>query len=243
MLQRPLPWLLISLPILVTGAIHAADPKNPDPAAPAGADLPDAVVKFQKSLETMRDIEAKRLETRIDTLDKQLKRGKTDTRPGTKEALALQKQLNQRLKMIKSDKPFIPRLSPKDFAVGQIGELDDDVVLEMSEPGKEEATIQVMFDELTYIGGSSTPVAVSWTHARVYRPDFLYVRSPIVAPLTKAERNGDRNSPTNRMLHPLSFEIVDRKAFGLEWRYVLVPFKMDEVRPWLRTQAKPSKKK
>lgn len=143
------------------------------------ADSSTAVVRFQRSMESMRDVEAKRLEERINELNRELdkakkarpaspKAGVGNVPPGfeermkratiavemalrkeaaalekanEKEVAALVKTLGQRLELINSGQPFLPRLSPKDFAVGQIGEFDDDFVLFMSKPGKDEARI------------------------------------------------------------------------------------------------------
>jgi len=244
------------------------------PAEELKADLRTAVVRFRKSMESMRDVEARRLEKRINELKRELEKAtkakpadpKVDAGkapPGFEERIkkatnavqivlrkeaaaiekanektvaALVKTLGQRLELVNSGKPFLPRLSPKDFAVGQIGEFDDDFVLSMSKPGKDEAGISVLFEEWKclpeFMRGKTVPLSRGW----VSRPDSFYLRSNIVAPLVEVDRGGDRDCPTNRLLRKHIFEIVDNIPRGAISDYVLVPYQMDEILAWLKDE-------
>lgn len=251
------------------------------PAQEPKADLPIEVVRFRKSMESMRDVEARRLEKRINELKRELEKAKkakpaapkvdagkgppgfegrmkkaTDAvemvlrkeaaaneKANEKEVTALVKALGQRLELVNSGKPFLPRLSPKDFAVGQIGEFDDDFVLSMSKPGKDEARISVLFDEWRclpeFIRGGTVRLSRGW----VSRPDSFYLRSHIVAPLVDVEIGGDRDCPTNRLLRKHFFEIVDKIPRGAISDYVLVPYQMDEILAWLKDEEAKRPKK
>ena len=93
------------------------------------ATLPKAVVDFKKSMEEMRPIEIKRVEDRLEKLRSELRAGSRQmNHPIAMQAKALVQQLAQRLTMLKSGKPYTPKLSPKDFRVGQVGTLDDDLL-------------------------------------------------------------------------------------------------------------------
>jgi hypothetical protein len=95
--------------------------------------LTATVVKFQGAMEGIREVEAERLKVRLEELLEQLSSGsKEDKHPVAQEAKVLQRNLAYRLKVIKSGEPFLPRLSPKDFAVGQIGEFDNDLAFNTS---------------------------------------------------------------------------------------------------------------
>lgn len=247
------------------------------------ADSPPAVVLFRKSMESMRAVEARRLEERIDALKRELDKAKKakpaapkvdagKAPPGfqermkqatnavelalrkeaaalekanEKEVAALVKTLGQRLELLNSGKPYLPRLSPKDFAVGQIGEFDDDFVLSMTKPGKDEAIISVLFDEwkclpdYIYIRGGTAPLSRGW----VSRPDSFYLRSDIVAPLVDVERGDERDTPTNRLLRKHFFEIVGTIPRGAISDYVLVPYPRDEILAWLKVEEAKRPKK
>lgn len=244
------------------------------PAEEPKADLPTAVVRFRKSMESMRNVEARRLEKRIHELKRELDLAKKakpaapkvvagKAPPGLearmqkatiavemalrKEATAKAKAnenkvdapvrtLGQRLELVNSGKPFFPRLSPKDFAVGQIGELDDDFVLFMSKPGKDEARISVMFREWQCVSESMRGETVPMTRAWVSRPDSFYVRSEIVMPLANVENGFDNDSRTNRVLRKHFFEVVEKIPRGATSDYVLVPYQMDETLTWLKEE-------
>lgn len=251
------------------------------PAQAPKADLPIAVERFRKSMESMRDVEAKRLEKRIDQLKRELEQAKkakpaapkagagttppgfeermkraTEAVEGTlrkeaaaqekaneKEVAALIKKLGQRLELINSGKPFLPRLSPKDFAVGQIGELDDDLLLSLLKSENKEATISVMFEEWkclpNFMQGKHVPLNLQ----TVSRPDKFYLRGDLVGSLVDAEKGHERNSPTNRLLRKRHFEIVEKIPRGAASDYVLVPFEMDAVLVWLNDEEEREFKK
>lgn len=245
------------------------------PAEELQADLPQSVVRFRKSMELMRGVEASRLERRINELKRvldQARRAKpaapkvvagnappglearmkratnaveaalrqqaaAKVRASESAVITLAKTLGQRLELVNSGKPFFPRLSPKDFAVGQIGEFDDDFVLLMSKPGMDEAKISVMFREWQCVSdlieGETAPLSL----ARVFRPDSFYVRSEIVRPLAKVEDGFVNDSLTNQLLRMQFFEVVDKIPRGATSDYVLVPFQMDETLAWMKLKG------
>lgn len=244
------------------------------PAREPNEDLSTEVERFRISMESIRDVEVRRLEKRIDQLKRESEKAKrvkpevqkvgdgkappgvdsrskkatyaaeealrkkvaAQERANEREVAALIKTLGQRLELVKSGNPFLPRLSPKDFAVGQIGEFDDNFVLLMSKPGKEEATISVMFEEWKYLPEfmrrENAPLSRRW----VSRPDSFYLRSDMVAPLVDVETDKDRSSPTNCLLRKHYFEIVERIPRGAVSDYVLVPYQMDEILAWLKVE-------
>jgi hypothetical protein len=158
-----------------------------------------------------------------------------------REAAALQKTLEQRLALVQSGQPYLPRLSPKDFAIGQIGELDDDLILKMSPKGKDEARVGVLFDELQYddtgLGG------VPWLHVKVSRPDSFFVRGDLVPPLAEIKGERELADFTQRALRKRVFEIVEEIPRGAVSDFVLVPFEMEGVTPWLNAEKAKRPKK
>ena len=74
-------------------------------APPPDEELPASVVKFEQAMEKIRDVEEKRLDSRIAELTKQLRVGARDTKhPVAREAKILARNLSQRLTLVKSGK-------------------------------------------------------------------------------------------------------------------------------------------
>lgn len=217
-------------------AAKATPPEHPP------ADLPESVIKFKKSLESLRKLETVRLEKRIEELRKQVRLGAKDAKnPVAQEATVLLRYLGTRLKVVKSSKPYVPRLSPKDFAIGQIGELDDDLLLSTRKGEGGIAWVGVMFEELDYRKAPPIPPD-RWSRTTISRPDIFYVRASFAGDLPSPARDYDRASPANRLLRSHVYEVVEAKKRGLVTDYVLAPFKMDEVSAWLLAEAKRGKK-
>jgi len=205
---------------------------------PADPELPAAVVKFKAAMEAMRPIEVRRIEKRLKKLQEELRSGASQLRhPVAIQAKLVSRNLTQRLKLIQSGEPFVPRISPKDFQVGQIGELDDDLLLSAQGTEKDgSAYISVMFEVFEH----KMPVPrmpSQWHRNTVSRPDRFHLRAPFAAGLP-AQQNLDRRSPPDQLLRAHVYEIVDKEPRGMETDYVLTPFPMDEVRAWLTQQAK-----
>ncbi|MEO8272382.1 MAG: SHD1 domain-containing protein [Aureliella sp.] len=209
-------------------------------AAPAQvAKLPASVMKFQKAMDAMREIEAKRLEGRIAELKQELRFGANDSRhPIAQEARLLTRTLIQRMELVKSGKPFIPQLSPMDFEVGQIGEFDDDLLFD-SEPVQVDGTVPVavLFDSIRYRERiSKSPLG--WHHLMLSRPDRFLLRADFVTKLSPMVKDFEHTSPTNRLLRMHAYEIVANHPSGAMAQYVLAQFNMDEVSVWLKDQSK-----
>lgn len=203
--------------------------KIPQPELPAGM-FPDSVVKFHKSMVQLREKEAVRLEERIKLLKETVRLGARDVRsPNLRTGTNLLNTLNQRLKVVKSDKPYIPRISPKDFALGQIGELDDDMQLSTSKGVDGVAGVGVKYEFLGYFTGQPGV----WVHG-VEVGDTFQVRADFTANLQRAMGEYNRADPSVRLLRSHVYEVVEEKPRGLISNYILAPFKMDEVNAWLR---------
>ena len=206
-------------------------------AQPADEELPASVVKFKQAMEKIRETEEKRLESRIAELKKQLRSGARDTKhPVAKEAKVLARNLAQRLTLVKSGRAFVPRLSPKDFKVGQIGEFDDDLLFSANSPDDGMAQIHVMFEELRYEDKLAN--LKIWHQNTVSRPDHFRVRADFIGNLQTNERDYERTSQTNRLLRSHVYEIIAKETPG---GFILAPFRMDEVQDWLRKDQKQKK--
>ena len=206
-------------------------------AQPPDEELPASVVKFKQSMEKIRETEEERLESRIAELKKQLRSGAKDTRhPVAKEARLLARNLAQRQTLINSGKAFVPRLSPKDFEVGQIGEFDDDLLFSANSPDDGMAQILVMFEELRYEDQLANLKV--WHHNTVSRPDHFRLRADFIGNLQTNGRDHERTSQTNRLLRSHVYEIVARETPG---GFILSPFRMDEVQDWLKKDQKRKK--
>ena len=206
----------------------------------AGGELPAAVVKFKAAMESMRPIETRRIEKRLEKLQEQLRSGQNQMRhPLANEARLLSRNLTQRLKLLESGEPFVPRISPKDFQVGQIGELDDDLGLFAGKAEKDGSVyIYVTFAVIEH--KMPVPQMPSlWHRTTVSRPDRFHLRAPFAADLPAGNTSDfDRNSPTNRLLRSHVYEVIDKEPRGMVTDYVLTPFPMDEVQAWLAEEAK-----
>ena len=204
-------------------------------AAPAG--LPDAVVKFKAAMEAMRAVETARLKKRLEELKEHLHSGaKENKHPVAQEAKALQKALVQRLRLIEAGEPFIPRLSPKDFQVGQIGEFDDDLKFLPQTIEKDgSAYVGIVFDEIRHREKLARDIVI-WHHTTISRPDRIHLRAPFAAALPVGQHDFDRDSPANRAIRPHVYEVIDKEPRGLISDFALTTFKMDEVRAWFQSQ-------
>ncbi len=217
---------------------QAAVGKAPPVELPAG-EFPESVIKFHKSMQSVRELETVRLEKRLKTLKEVVRLGAKDAKnPVAREATVLLRKLNSRLIVVKSDKPYVPRLSPKDFAIGQIGELDDDLLMSTTKIEGGVARISVMFEEFKYFTG----LRGSWSRSTVSRPDSFYVQADFAAEMPSSEKEYDRASPENLLLRSHVYEVVEGKNRGAITDFVLTPFKMDEVQVWLKTEEKRPKK-
>jgi hypothetical protein len=199
-------------------------------APPPDEEQPASVVKFKQAMEKIRDVEEKRLGSRIAELKKQLRAGARDTKhPVAREAKILARNLAQRLTLVKSGKAFVPRLSPKDFEVGQIGEFDDDLLFSANNPLDGMARIHVMFEELR----SENKLAnlKAWHKNTVSRPDHFRLRADFIANLQTNGRDYERMSQTNQILRSHVYEIMANESPG---GFILIPFKTDEVEEWLK---------
>lgn len=206
-------------------------------AQPANEELPASVVKFKQAMEKIRETEEERLESRIAELKKQLRFGARDTKhPVAQEAKGVARNLALRLTLVKSGKAFVPRLSPKDFEVGQIGEFDDDLLFSANGPKEGMAQIHVMFEELRYEDRLANLKV--WHHNTVSRPDHFRLRADFVQNLQANERDYERASQANRQLRSHVYEIVARER---PEGFILEPFTMDEVQDWLKKDKKQKK--
>ena len=225
----------------------AKPPADKLPEAPVGntppvelpsGKFPESVIKFHKSMESLRKLETVRLEKRLEALREAVRLGAKDPKnPVAKEATVLMRDLGTRLKLVKSGKPYVPRLFPKYFAIGQIGELDDDLRLTSRTDEAGVARISVSFEELGYLTGQPG----IWSR-NTHGADSFYVRATFADDLPSPARDNDRNSPTNRLLKSHVYEVVEGKKRGAVTEYVLTPFKMDEVQVWLKAEEKRPKK-
>lgn len=190
------------------------------------------------------------MEERIEALREQLRLGaKNANHPMARNATAFLRDLDERLAVVKSGQPYMPRLSPKDFAVGQIGQLDDDLRLNILKVEGDVASIGVMFEKLG--DEQSHPGRpVSWTYIGV-PPGQFSVRAEFVADLPPPEELAggkkfvvfhDDAWPANRLLKSHVYQVVAGEKRGLITDYVLEPFKMDDVGVWLRAEAKRPRK-
>lgn len=192
---------------------------------------------FKTATEEMRPIEIRRIETRIENLRKELRAGARDIKhPIGQQAKALMRHLVDRLKVLKSGAAFVPALSPKDFRVGQIGTLDDDLQFSIgSEPDGDEIKIGITFHEvrstndLADIPGYRS----SWHHLTVSRPDLMYLKSNFVDRLPKTHLDRKLNSPANRMLRSHVYQVVEVRPRGAAKDYVITPFAIDTIEPLL----------
>lgn len=199
--------------------------------------VPQALIDFQSSMESTRALEIKRTEDRLKKLRRELSAGARQmNHPIAGQARAMTKQLSARLTRLKSGKPSIPTLSPKDFRVGQIGTLDDDLVFGVSADGDgDERKVSVSFIELR----STLDIDVdagshaSWHVSTINRPDLMYIRSDFASQLPMSPPDRDPNSPINQMLRQHVYRIVEQRPRGLARDYVLSPFDMQDVHPLL----------
>lgn len=216
---------------------HAGDVRQ---IVPKADETPKSLTEFQMALEGTRKAEAKRLEKRIQELQEFVRLGSKNKKdPATREATTLLCDLGNRLKLVKSDKPYMPRLSPKDFSVGQIGELDDDLLLHILKIEEGTARIGVLFEEWKFFTGNPG----FWTRGKVSRPDLVYLRAPFTANLALSKHGeDDQTEPSIRLIRSHVYKVVEKRPRGAASDYVLEPFKIDEVQTWLKANGNRTKK-
>jgi hypothetical protein len=181
------------------------------------------------------------MEARLDKLRKELRSGARELKhPVGQQAKALMRHLAERVRTLKSGVAFVPTLSPKDFRVGQIGKLDDDLQFSIrAEPEGDEIPVSITFHELRHTNDSDDVRGFrnSWHHLTVARPDLMYVKADFVDRLPKTHLDRDRKSPANRMLRAHVYEVIELRPRGAAKDYVLTPCSMDQVLPLLTGQA------
>jgi hypothetical protein len=204
------------------------------------AAIPPALKTFKKVMQGMRPIEIRRIEARMDQLRKELRSGVREIKhPVGQQAKALMRHLAQRLNMLNSGAAFIPTLSPKDFRVGQIGKLDDDLQFSIrAEPDGGELPISVTFLELRHTNdiGNVAGFRNSWHQRTVSRPDLMFLKADFVDRLPKTHLDRDPKSPANRMLRAHVYQVTELRPRGAAKDYVLEPFVTDDNRS-IRTGA------
>ncbi|XZE54188.1 SHD1 domain-containing protein [Planctomycetaceae bacterium SH139] len=198
------------------------------------ATIPADLREFRNAMESMRAVEVRRIERRLENLRKQLRSGARDTRhPLLREAKGLIKQLGQWLELLKSGAAFVPTISPKDFRVGQIGRFDDDLQFSIgkADVGKERK-ISISFFEYRHI--IELPGARNNWHVRtISRPDLVVLKADFSQQLPETRLDRRPNAPANRLLRAHVYRVVDVRPRGGTRDFVLSPFPMDDIRPML----------
>jgi hypothetical protein len=199
--------------------------------------LPQLLIDFKKSMESTRELEIKRVEVRLKKLKSELRAGSRQmNHPIARQARTLAEQLSSRLTTLQSRKPYLPTLSPKDFRVGQIGTLDDDLIFGATTAGEgDERKISVSFVELRSTLDMEQDVGsrVSWHVSTINRPDLMYIKADFASQLPTSRPGRDPNASINRILHQHVFRIVEQRSRGSAMDYVLIPIEMQDVNPLL----------
>ena len=203
------------------------------------ADVPQPLKDFRESMELMRPTEIRRIEKRLELLRKELRSGSRETNhPVGRQARSLIKHLGKRLALLKSEAPFTPTLSPKDFRVGQIGTFDDDLQFSVrSDPEGDERKISISFFEhrhINRIAGARN----NWHTTTISRPDLIILKADFVSQIPTTRLDRDPKSPANRMLRSRVYQIVEMRPRGIAKDYVLAPFTMDDIDPLLKGEPR-----
>ncbi|MCS7466929.1 SHD1 domain-containing protein [Stieleria sp. ICT_E10.1] len=196
--------------------------------------VPPALRTFKQAVDLSRPVEIRRIEKRLEALRKELRSGSRDVNhPVGQQAKTLAKHLGKRLVLLKSGAAFTPTLSPKDFRVGQIGTLDNDLQFTIrSKPEGDERKISISFYEHRHI--NELPGARNnWHTTTISRPDLMILKADFVNQLPETHLDRNRRSPTNRLLRARVYQIVESRPRGAAKDYVLTPFAMGDVEPLL----------
>lgn len=202
------------------------------------SDTDQKFLRFFKSMESVRPLEIKRIEKRLAELKPQLTTaGRAVKDPLGRRATQMADQLDSRLKLLKANRPYIPRLSPLDFAVGQIGELDDDLIFSLGKRDGNKQFVGLAFYELRFVG----PPLGMWSESVTHRPDSFSLEhaerlfGAMMPPAGfKQLKRGDRE---DQLLRTTGLEVV-RADGGFNPNNVLAVFPLDEVKAWLKDERR-----
>jgi hypothetical protein len=198
------------------------------------ATIPQNLRVFRKAMELSRPTEIRRLEKRLENLRKEIRSGSRDrNHPVGQQAKTLAKHLGQRLRLLESGAAFVPTLSPKDFRVGQIGTLDDDLQFTIrSQPNGNERKISITFYEYRHIN-KLPGMRNSWHVTTIARPDLMFLNADFVQQLPETHLDRDPKSRANRLLRGHVYQVVETRPRGAARDFVLTPFTMNDVEPLL----------
>ncbi len=212
------------------------------PLIPAEAKVPPEVAKILKAIEDQRDLEIMRLEQRIKKLEGDLKAGAKEaknplTDPGGVARLAANslKILKARHAALKKKGLLAPRLSPKDLAVGQIGELDDDLLFGANLHPPDRAHITIVFQGYEY--QTKFVPKPMWANSTTSRPDSFYLHSPEFVKMAP-EREIQVGDKADVWLRSQVYEVTGKATIGNVQHLLLQPLDMAPLKKWQASQVK-----
>jgi len=203
------------------------------------ANIPSNLRAFARSMHAMRSVESERIDHRIRKLRQHLRAGTaTRTDPIGLQAREQLQQLTQRFEQLQSSDPFLPRISPRDVEVGQVGELDDDLQFAIqADPETGSRRLLATTIEFRYInrlpGGNSPKLRHSWHKAAVVYLNVFELDTDIVRNLPPRQLNRILNPSDLKTLRSKVYRVVAAKQIGERKLFRLEPLVMDEITRWM----------